>query len=141
MREVRWTECSNQDGEHKAWFPMFLKEAKTDRCPGHENDIRYRELDESELGPGTELMRILKGRIWKVIGIKVTKNCRCNMHARTMNEWGPDKCYENMNIISGWLKEEHAKQKISMPFSDSVARSIISKSIQRDLVRLTKEAA
>lgn len=141
MSDVRWDECKNKDGEHEAWFPMFLNEAETDRCPGQKNDSRYRELDELELGPGTELIMILKGRLWKVIGIKVTKTCSCNAHARQMNEWGPDKCYENTNTIVGWLREEHKKQQIPIIFSEIVARMIISKSIQRDLARLTKEAA
>lgn len=130
MSSIRWAECVNLDGRHEAWFAMFLRESEQDRCP---EKIPAGSQHELQDGPGTELKKMLNGRFWKMIGIAITSSCRCNQHLRKMNEWGPDKCYENKSTILEWLREEHEEQKISLPFSEILAMKLITKAIKRTL--------
>jgi hypothetical protein len=74
-------------------------------------------------GPGTELKKLLKK-----VGITASPNCSCNARARTMDQWGCDKCEENIDEIVGWLREEATKRKL--PFVDIAGRMIIKRAIK-----------
>lgn len=74
-------------------------------------------------GPGTELKKLLKK-----VGITASPNCSCNARARTMDQWGCDKCEENIDKIVGWLREEATKRKL--PFVDIAGRMIIKRAIK-----------
>jgi len=75
-------------------------------------------------GPGTELKKLLKK-----IGITSSPTCACNAHARTMDEWGAEKCAANIPVIVGWLREEAAKRKL--PFVDFAATMLVKRAIRR----------
>ena len=77
-------------------------------------------------GPGTELKKLLKK-----IGITTSPTCSCNARARTMDERGCDWCAENLSTIVGWLKEEHARQKIMIPFSETAVSLLVRYAIRR----------
>jgi hypothetical protein len=51
-------------------------------------------------GPGTQLKMILAS-----LGIEATQHCDCNTRQMQMNEWGPEKCRENIEEILGWMEE------------------------------------
>lgn len=74
--------------------------------------------------PGTELKNILQWFVWS----KKARECKtCKDRESTMNSWGPDKCLQNIGVISGWLKES-AEEK-GYPFSERIARAMIRKAI------------
>lgn len=134
MSEVRFQECRDKPG----YFEVF-QEAKTeDRNVGKPPTSVYfdptsRESVEQRIGtgPGTELILILAGPMWKRIGIRITTGCKCRKHAATMNEQGPKWCVENIVIIVKWLKHEHSHQRIRMPFSNVMATMLIRTAIRR----------
>jgi hypothetical protein len=74
-------------------------------------------------GPGTELKKLLG-----MIGIKATEGCSCNSRAKTMDQWGPDLCEENISTIIDWLKQEAKKR--GLPFVDRLAALIIKRAIR-----------
>lgn len=74
-------------------------------------------------GPGTELKKLLKK-----VGITASPNCSCNARARTMDQWGCDKCEERIDEIVGWLREEATKRRL--PFVDAVGRMIVKRAIK-----------
>jgi len=77
-------------------------------------------------GPGTELKKILS-----LLGIKPEKGCACAKRARYMDRMGCDWCEENMDTIVRWLKEEHERRKLLVPFSDLIARQVVKLAIKR----------
>lgn len=77
-------------------------------------------------GPGTELKKLLSK-----IGITTKPGCQCNQRARVMDEKGADWCAENLSTIVGWLKEEHARQKILIPFSETAVSLLVKYAIRR----------
>ena len=74
-------------------------------------------------GPGTELKKLLKK-----VGITASPNCSCNARARTMDQWGCDKCEEHVDEIVGWLREEAAKRRL--PFIDAAGRMLVRRAIK-----------
>lgn len=85
-------------------------------------------------GPGTELKALLK-----MIGITSSPNCRCNAHAKQMDEWGPDRCEQEMPTILGWLKEQARARKL--PFMKLAAKQAVKLAIGRARRKATKLAA
>lgn len=77
-------------------------------------------------GPGTELKKLLSR-----IGIATKPGCKCNQRARVMDERGADWCAENISTIVGWLKEEHTRQKILIPFSETAVSLLVKYAIRR----------
>ena len=77
-------------------------------------------------GPGTELKKLLKK-----IGITTKPGCACNKRAQYMDKMGPDWCDQNMDQIVGWLKEEHARQKVAIPFVDAAVRLLVKYAIRK----------
>ena len=77
-------------------------------------------------GPGTELKKLLKK-----IGITTSPGCACNKRARVMDEKGCDWCAENLSTITAWLKEEHTRQKIMLPFSETAVSLLVRYAIRR----------
>lgn len=74
-------------------------------------------------GPGTELKKLLKK-----VGITASPNCSCNARARTMDQWGCDKCEEKVDEIVGWLSEEATKRRL--PFVDLAGRMLVKRAIK-----------
>jgi len=74
-------------------------------------------------GPGTELEKLIHK-----FGLKAVAGCKCRAHARQMNEWGPQKCAENIDTIVGWLREE--AQKAKLPFVRIVATKLVKMAIK-----------
>ncbi len=77
-------------------------------------------------GPGTELKKLLKK-----VGITTSPGCACNKRARVMDEKGCDWCAENLSTITAWLKEEHTRQKIMLPFSETAVSLLVRYAIRR----------
>ena len=77
-------------------------------------------------GPGTELKKLLSK-----VGITTKPGCACNKRARVMDAKGCDWCAENLSTITGWLKEEHARQKIMIPFSETAVSLLVRYAIRR----------
>ena len=73
-------------------------------------------------GPGTELKLLLKR-----MGL-VSRGCKCEERAKTMDEWGPNGCLANMTTIVGWLEE--AAKKRYLPFSKTVATILVKRAIR-----------
>lgn len=74
-------------------------------------------------GPGTELKKLLKK-----VGITASPTCSCNARARTMDQWGCDKCEERVDEIVGWLREEATKR--GLPFVNMAGRMLVQRAIQ-----------
>ena len=76
-------------------------------------------------GPGTELAALLK-----TIGIDAKeKGCSCRSHARRMDNWGPEKCRQEIETILGWLQTEAKKRKL--PFIKAAAKQVVLLAIRR----------
>jgi hypothetical protein len=80
-------------------------------------------LEDFPNGPGTILSKMLAK-----VGIKSTPNCSCRRRAMEMNNRGPDWCAENIDTITGWLREESEKRKL--PFVDFAGRLLIQRAIK-----------
>lgn len=59
-------------------------------------------------------------KLFHLMLIDQTEECPCHEHARKMDEWGPDKCRENLDTIIEWLREEAARR--GMIFIERPAR-------------------
>ncbi len=77
-------------------------------------------------GPGTELKKLLS-----LLGIKPEKGCACAKRARYMDRMGCDWCLENMDTIVRWLREEHERRKLLVPFSDLIARQVVKLAVKK----------
>lgn len=72
-------------------------------------------------GPGSELKRMLAA----YPGISSGHCCKCNARASLMDENGCDWCLANTDEIVGWLREEHARRKLPIPFSGLLAGKLV----------------
>lgn len=81
-------------------------------------------LEENPNGPGTILSKTIKA-----IGISMTPNCKCMMHALMMNKHGPDWCEANLDTILGWIKEECESRKI--PFVQTIVSIMVKQAINK----------
>lgn len=77
-------------------------------------------------GPGCHLKRLLK--TW--LGVEAGPGCACEKRAQIMDQKGCDWCLENIDRIVGWLKEEHGRQKVLLPFSEIGARVLIRTAVR-----------
>jgi hypothetical protein len=77
-------------------------------------------------GPGTELKKLLSK-----VGITTKPGCACNQRAKVMDQKGCDWCAENLSTITAWLKEEHTRQKIMLPFSETAVSLLVRYAIRR----------
>jgi len=82
------------------------------------------DADESLRGPGTELHKLLSK-----FGIRMKKGCSCRGRVVQMNMWGCDACEENIDVISGWLKEESEKR--GLPYVECIAKLIVRTAIKK----------
>ncbi len=62
-----------------------------------------------------------------MIGIHHKWCQNCKDHAAAMDGNGPEWCRENIEIITGWMREAAAKQ--SLPFSESQSRWLVNLAI------------
>jgi hypothetical protein len=111
----------------------FLPVWDTDRFPRFHmhatpHALMYRGFTPGPLRclAGTELKRLLK--TW--LGIEAKPGCACNKRARLMDSHGCDWCLENVDRIVGWLREEHKRQKVMLPFSEIGARVLVMTAIR-----------
>ncbi len=74
--------------------------------------------------PGTELKRLLARA-----GIVSAQGCGCDSRADEMNRRGPAWCRENVDTISGWLRE--AAHKKGLPYVETLGRLLIRRAIKR----------
>ena len=58
----------------------------------------------------------------------------CRYRAAKMNEWGPDKCEENMELILSWLR--HAAKKRRVPFFKEAVRIVVMSAIKEERRKL-----
>lgn len=56
-------------------------------------------------------------------------SCQCEVHAREMDERGPDWCEANINTIIGWLEEEAGNR--GLPFNQCAAWVLVRFSIHK----------
>lgn len=79
----------------------------------------------SRYGPGTELKKLISWFIYK----RDVEGCQsCYDREIQMNQWGPEGCRSNINIIVDWLRESAAKH--SLPFSETLVKILINKAIR-----------
>ena len=74
--------------------------------------------------PGSELHKLLAR-----FGIHQTSGCGCKDRAREMNERGCGWCLENIDTITGWMREEAAKR--GLPFVETAARMLVYLAVRR----------
>lgn len=119
MNEARHREC-----QQPQFHVVFVREAEQ----GKYQDKQYQIPTE---GPGTELKKILAGWFWRLIGVRMSVNCKCQTRMRLMNAEGPQWCRENVETIVDGLREQHEQQGIRVPFVRFVARRLVMKAIRR----------
>jgi len=90
-------------------------------------------LEDFPNGPGTILSKMLAK-----VGIKSTPNCSCRRRAMEMNNRGPEWCAENIEMITGWLREESEKRKL--PFVDFAGRLLIQRAVKVSKKAMKAEA-
>lgn len=78
-----------------------------------------------QVGPGTELAKLLKAK-----GYGESPSCQCKSRIREMNTRGCQWCSENIGTIVGWLREEHARQELTVPFIEWLVRRLVKKAIR-----------
>ena len=73
--------------------------------------------------PGTELKAILSD--W--LGIQQTKQCGCRSIESRMNSRGVSWCQSDAGMaeILDGMRQEHAKRKMLLPWSDVAARTLV----------------
>jgi hypothetical protein len=74
-------------------------------------------------GAGTAMKGMLKR-----IGITSSPTCRCNARARDMDAKGLQWVRDNIETVSGWLKEEADKRKL--PYVDLAGKTLIRLAIR-----------
>jgi hypothetical protein len=110
--------------------PGGLCEVDADCCPG---DVCVDGACEPasqglsiSAGPGAELKALLK----TYLRIETKPGCKCNTRARLMDTNGCQWCLDNLDEIVGWLKEEHERQKVRLPFVPMVAKQLVRLAIR-----------
>lgn len=79
-----------------------------------------------DAGPGTELKKLLAK-----VGITAEPGCACNARATEMNLRGAAWCLDNLDTITGWLREEAGRR--GLPFSATLARMLIKRAVRNAL--------
>jgi hypothetical protein len=79
-----------------------------------------------EGGAGAELKAMLAG--WPLY-IKPSKNCSCNYRAAQMDRLGCGWCEQNIETVSGWLKEEATRRRL--PYVETLVKALVRKAISR----------
>ncbi len=74
-------------------------------------------------GAGTELKNLIAK-----FGLQPGLNCKCGQHIREMDANGVEWCAENIDTITGWLREE--AQRASLPFTEIGAKLLIKRAIR-----------
>lgn len=108
--------CSECGHERESDYPPEMLHRP---CPEQNEAVPIRQPRLiTSAGPGTELQRLLKR-----FGFAAQAGCKCPEHIATMNDWGPDKCKQNIDQILGWLKEEADRREL--PFVRAAARLLV----------------
>jgi hypothetical protein len=87
---------------------------------------KKRPHPQRDQGPGTELKALLR----RYLRIVTKPGCKCNARAKTMDDKGCQWCLNNLETIVGWLKEEHTRQKILLPFVPLAAKQLVKLAVR-----------
>lgn len=123
---------------------ILLAEAAKDRPQGYLEDV-YSHVESEDMDfvyisddnylllknkytvqhglPGTELKKLIS---WFY---SPDKECKCKERIAKMNQWGPDKCEENIDTIMRWMK--HSAAVNSVPYVESAVRLLVQTAIWR----------
>lgn len=107
-----WYVCRNC-----GWGYGIMDETYNRNCPARP----FEPLP--EIGPGTELKRLLRR-----FGIHERIACKCVRRAKRMDIAGPDWCAENLEMIVDWLHEEARARRL--PFVRALARVLVKRAIR-----------
>jgi hypothetical protein len=77
-------------------------------------------------GPGYYLKKTLAW--W---GVESNPDCLCNKRAEVMDRKGPDWCEKNLDKIVEWLREEHVRRKLVVPFVAPIVRRVVMRAIEK----------
>lgn len=89
-------------------------------------------LEETPNHPGTLLSKMIKS-----LGFVMSDSCSCKRHALEMNEKGNDWCFENIDTIVGWLREEAHRR--NLPFIDTIGKLMVNRAIKKSRKLLANE--
>lgn len=128
----------------KLRYPVKCKCGRVDWGNPTDTDIEFCDIPRDEIGtrdaiprksrgPGTELKKKLS---W--FAAFAGKDCKCNKHARKMDQMGCDWCEANLETIVEWLRDAHSHMPLPMrviPFVPEIVRGKIREAI--DMARAT----
>jgi hypothetical protein len=89
-------------------------------------------LEEHPNHPGTILSKMIKS-----LGFTMSDSCSCKRHALEMNNKGNDWCFENIDTIVGWLREETHRR--NLPFIDTLGKLLVNRAIKKSRKLLANE--
>jgi hypothetical protein len=146
-------ECSGPSGDEKWWTcPVHgarLTQPLTDLCrarrkyfkaweagrgPGQEHSGRVsKPKAKPRGGPGSELKALIATwqRRLPWLSLAAKPGCGCNSTVRQMDNWGPDKCLVNLDVIVDRMERTAAKRKLMIPFRKTAARALVRQAIRR----------
>ena len=123
------------DNQSKPTARLTVEQRRTARTSPPKTEPRaYSRWPREYVGPGTFLKRSLS---WFAIHEDDKQRrkdageagCKCELHVKTMDEWGPDVCAANIETIVGWLRESAAERKL--PFVHAAAVLLVKTAIHR----------
>lgn len=111
----------HQSGAFDSVSHAYLHELSLEKCAGERIVI-----DSSrQCGVGSILARKISWFIRKDDSCVI-----CRHRAAKMNEWGPDRCEEHMELILVWLK--HSAKKRGVPFFKEALRIVVLSAIREE---------
>lgn len=105
---------------------QFFKPLARARTPRPKKAKGPRPVLREAKGVGSVLKALLA-----TVGITSKPGCKCNKRASDMDANGVDWCRQNIPLIVDWLREEHQRQKIRLPFSKLLASLLVRYAIYR----------
>lgn len=99
----------------------YLHELSLEKCAGEKIVVK----EGAKCGVGSILSRKLSWFVRKDDSCVI-----CRYRAAKMNEWGPGKCEENMELILVWLR--HAAKKRGIPFVKEAVRMVVLSAIKEE---------
>jgi hypothetical protein len=118
--------CSCDDAEEPNYTPPTPEPGEEGVVEAYTQCVEVVEGLSLAGGPGTELKKL-----FALVGITPKKGCKCAKRARYMDRMGCDWCLENTDTIVRWLREEHERRKLLVPFSDLIARQVVKLAVKK----------
>lgn len=107
-------------------------------CPGSAGAIQrateIERLSSTGVGAGTELKKLLK-----LLGITPTPHCKCDARAIIMNQRGTLWCWQHIDQILDWLKEEALERHLDFP--PKRAKALIRLAIVKASIQIKTQSA